>query len=124
IKGVAVDNERPSLTHVRQVGLEGCRVHGHQYVRIVTGGQDVVVGDVDLEGGDAGQGSRRGADLRREVRQGGEVVAEDGGGGSEAVTRELHAVAGVPGEANDRPVQLHGGAFTSSGISHISPFEI
>ena len=35
-----------------------------------------------------------------------EVVAEGGGLGGEAVTGELHAVAGVTGEADDDPVAL------------------
>jgi hypothetical protein len=33
----------------------------------VAGGEDVVVGDVDLEGRDPGQGAGRGPDLGREV---------------------------------------------------------
>jgi hypothetical protein len=47
-----------------------------------------------------------GPDLGGEVGQGGQVVAEDGGVGGEPVTGQLHAVAGVAGEADDHPIQL------------------
>ena len=73
---------------------------------MVAGRQDVVVGDVDLEGRDPRQGARRGPDLGREVRQRGQVVAEQRRGVGEAVTGELHPVAGVTGEADDRPIQV------------------
>src|SRR5436305_8631883 len=45
-------------------------------------------------------------DLGGEVRQGGEVVAEGGGLGREPVAGELHAVAGVTGEADHNPINL------------------
>ena len=70
------------------------------------GGQDVVVGEVQLEGRDAGQRALRGADLGREVREGREVVAEDRGLLGEPVAGELHAVAGVAGDPDDDPVEL------------------
>ena len=86
------------------------------------GRQDVVIGDVDLEGGDAGQGAGRGPDLGREVRQRGQVVAEQGGRVGEAVPGELHPIAGVAGEADDGPVQVDNGSLTRSGIGHDGPF--
>ena len=48
-----------------------------------------------------GDGPGRGADLRREVRHGRQVVAEHGADVGEAIAGELHAVAGVAGEADD-----------------------
>ena len=45
-------------------------------------------------------------DLGREVGQRRQVVAERRGLGGEPVTGELHAVAGVAGEADDHPVEL------------------
>ena len=51
---------------------------------------------------DAGQRARGGADLGREVGEGGEVVAEQGGGVGELAAGDLHAVAGVAAEADDR----------------------
>ena len=55
---------------------------------------------------DAGQGAGGGPDLGREVGQRRQVVAERRGLGGEPVTGELHAVAGVAGEADDHPVEL------------------
>ena len=80
--------------------LERRRVHRHQDVRRVSRREHVVVGEVHLERRDAGDGARRRADLRREVRQRGQVVAEDGAGVGEPITRDLHAIAGVTGEAD------------------------
>ena len=59
-----------------------------------------VAGEVDLEAGDAGQGAGRGADLGGEVGEGADVVAEEGRGVGELRAGELHAVAGVAGEAD------------------------
>ena len=89
-----------------EVGLEGGRVHGHEHVGRVAGRQDVVVGEVDLEGRDAGERAGGGADLGREVREGREVVADERARSVNAVAGELHAVAGVAGEADDHPFQL------------------
>ncbi len=88
-----------------QVGLERRRIHRHQHVRLVAGRGDVVVGDVDLEGRHAGQRPGRGPDLRGEVGQRGQVVAEHGAGAREAVAGELHAITGVAGEADDDAVE-------------------
>ena len=60
------------------MGLEGGGVHRHQDVGVVPGREDVVVGNVDLEGGHPGHGPGRRPYLGREVRQGGQVVAEKG----------------------------------------------
>src|SRR5436305_1478774 len=67
-------------------------------------GEDVPRGEVDLEGRDACQRARGRADLRREVRQGGEIVAPHRRGVGEPAAGELHAVARVPGEADDHPL--------------------
>ena len=48
----------------------------------------------------------RGADLGGEVGEGGQVVAQQGAARGETVAGELHAVAGVAGEAHDDLVQL------------------
>src|SRR5262249_46053205 len=46
------------------------------------------------------------ADLRREVRQGRQVVSERRGFGGEPVTGQLHAVTGVTGETDHNSVEL------------------
>ena len=73
---VGVDDERPAAPDVVQVDSQGRRVHRHQHVGGIAGGLDGVVGEVQLEGADAGQGPGRGADLGGEVGQRGQVVAE------------------------------------------------
>ena len=78
-----------------EVRFESRRVHGHQNVWGVAGGGDVVIGDVDLEGGYTGHGSGRGADLGRVLGEGGQVVAEHGTRRCEAIAGELHTVARV-----------------------------
>ena len=62
---------------------------------------DVPRREVDLEPAHPGQGARGSADLGREVGEGGEVVAEQGGRVGELAARDLHAVAGVAAEPDD-----------------------
>jgi hypothetical protein len=75
-------------------------------VRPVAGGEDVVVGEVDLEARDARQRAGGRADLGREVRQRGQVVSEHGALGGEPIARQLHPVARVTGEPHDDRVDL------------------
>jgi hypothetical protein len=91
---------------VGEVGLERGRVHRHQDIRRVAGGQDVMVGEVELEAGHPRQGAGRGADLGGEVRQRGEVVAEGRRLLGEPVSRQLHAIAGVARETDNDTVEL------------------
>ena len=100
-----VDDDQAAAREVVDVGLERGRVHRHQHVRPVAGGHDVVVGEVQLEAGDAGQGALGRADLGGEVRQGRDVVAEGRRVGGEPIAGQLHPVAGVAGEADDHPVE-------------------
>ena len=65
-----------------------------------------MVGDADLEGRDAGQRAGGRADLGREVGERREVVAEQRRGVGELGAGQLHAVAGVAGEADDDVVEL------------------
>ena len=55
---------------------------------------------------DARQRAGRGTDLGGEVRQGADVVAEDGGGPGELGPGELHPVAGIAGEADRDPLEF------------------
>ena len=99
-EGVLVDDQRAAGRQVPDVRLERGRVHGHQHVRLVARRVDLLGREADLEAADAGQGAGRGADLGGIVRQGADVVAEDGGGAGELRAGELHAVAGVAAEAD------------------------
>jgi hypothetical protein len=113
---VGVDDQHAARGQVGDVGLERGRVHRHEHVGAVAGGEDVVVREVQLERRHAGQGAGGCADLGGEVRQRREVVAERGGLGGEAVTGELHAVAGVTRETDDHPVLLHDLGAVDSGV--------
>ena len=103
---VGVDDQQPAAGQVGDVGLERGRVHRDQHVRGVARRHDVVVGEVQLEGADAGQGARRCADLGGEVGQRRQVVAEGRRLAGEPVAGELHAVAGVAGEPDDDAVEF------------------
>ncbi len=96
----------PPRGQVGQVHLEGRRVHRDEHVRLVAGGVDVVAGEADLEGADAGQRALGRADLGWNVRDRADVVAEDSGRLGELRARELHAVAGVTGEADGYAVDI------------------
>ena len=67
---------------------------------------------------DARQRARRGADLGREVRQRADVVAEDRGRPGELGAGELHAVAGIAGEADRDPLELLDGELRLLGGRH------
>ena len=88
-----VDDQHPAAGHVGQVGPQRGRVHRHQHLGRVTRGGDVEAGEVQLKARHPRQGPRWGPDLGREVRQGRDVVAEDGGVGGEPVPGQLHPVA-------------------------------
>jgi len=86
-----------------------------------------VVGEGQLEGRNPGQRAGWSADLGGEVRQGQQVIAEPGGFRREAVSGELHAVAGITGKPNYDPIKLddlfgHRITFASmSQLCHIVP---
>ncbi len=65
-----------------------------------------MVGEVQLEAGDARERPGRRADLRREVGERREVVARQRGLGGETAARQLHAVAGVAGEPDHDRIEL------------------
>ena len=104
---VSVDDDLSARLEQRQAGHQSRRVHRDQNVGGVAGGENVVVGEVQLESTDARQRALRGTDLRREVGQCGQVVAARRGFPGETVAGQLHAVAGVTGESHDDAVQTH-----------------
>ena len=109
LEGVGVDDDRAAGLESTEFAAQRRRVHGHEHRGGVAGRGDDLAGDLHLEGRDAMHGARRRPDLSGEVRQGGEVVTEHGTGGGEAITGELHAVAGVAGKANDEPLEILNG---------------
>ena len=103
---VGVGDDQAAARQVVDVGLQRGRVHRDQHVGTVTRGEDVVVGDLDLERRHTGQRALRCADLGGVIRLGGKVVAEERGLRGEPVTGQLHAVTGVTREADDDLLEL------------------
>ena len=102
---VGVDDQDPAGLEVRQVDLERGGVHGHERVDGVARRRDVACAELDLEPAHAREGTRGRADLGREIGERREVVAEQGRRARELTARDLHAVARVPGEADDGAVE-------------------
>src|SRR5439155_26600398 len=75
-------------------------------VGMVPGRQDVLRPKLDLEGRDAVDGSCGGPDLRGEVREGRQVVAEDRCGIGESIPGQLHSITGIASEPYDDPFLL------------------
>ena len=96
----------PPFARSPRLTLSAAGIHRDEHARLVARREDVVVGEVHLEPGDARQRAGRRADLGREVGERREVVPEDRGLAREAVARELHPVAGVAGEADHDPFEL------------------
>ncbi len=103
---VAVDDQGAAGGQIHDVRPEGRRVHRDEDVRLVARGMDLVRAEADLEARHAGQRAGRGADLGRIVGQRADVVAVDGGGPGELGPGQLHAVAGVAGEADGDAIEL------------------
>src|SRR5271154_6446132 len=77
---VEVDDQDAVGLEVREIHFQRGGIHSDENVDGVTGGVHVVGGEVDLESADTRQSSGRGANLGREVGEGGQIVAEEGGG--------------------------------------------
>ena len=100
------------------MGLERGGVHRDEHVGPVAGGQDVVVGNLNLERGDAGQRALWCPDLRGVVRLRGKVIAKQCGFRGEPVTGQLHAVTGVTGKADDDLLELLTRGGTVAVLAH------
>jgi hypothetical protein len=92
VEGIGVDEEETTGKQVFQVRSQGSRVHRDQDVGLVTRRQDVAVGDLYLERRDPGQRALGCANLRREIREGRQIVAEQCGRRREAGPGQLHSV--------------------------------
>src|SRR6202042_1619635 len=100
VERVLVDDQRRAAFKLGQVRLERGRGHPDQNVRLVTRGQDVAGGEVNLERRNAGERAGRRPDLGREVRQRRQVIAHDRGRVREPAPHQLHSIPGVAREPN------------------------
>ena len=64
----------------------------------------MVICKVKLEGGNSKQSALGGADLRRVIWQGNQVIAKAGGIHCEAIASKLHAIAAVASKADDNGI--------------------
>src|SRR5580765_2833444 len=103
-EGVGIDDKDAVGLEVGQIHLEGCGVHGDENIDGIARRVDLIRREVQLVAADAGESARRGADFGREIRESGDVVAVKGDRVGELAAGDLHAVAGVSGEANDGAV--------------------
>src|SRR5262249_45263149 len=79
-KGVRIDDQDTARLQVREVGLQGGGVHGHQGIQLVAGRVNVVAAEVDLKTRYAREGTGRRPDFRGKIRERGDVVPQDGRG--------------------------------------------
>jgi hypothetical protein len=96
-----VGDDQPARLQILDLGLQRRRVHRDQHVGRVAGRLDRGGAEIDLEGGDSEGRPLRGADLGREIGEGGEVVAGERRRQGELAAGQLHSVAAVAGEAHD-----------------------
>ncbi len=102
---IAVDDQDPVGLQVRDIHFQRRRVHGNQHVDGVAGRVHLIRGEMELKSADAGNRPRRGANFRRIIREGRNIIAVKRGGIRKLVARNLHAVAGVACETDDRLIQ-------------------
>ncbi len=96
-----VDDHQPARFQRRHIGFQCRRVHRDQHVGRIARSVDLATSEIDLEGGHTEQRALRRADLRREIREGRQIVSRQRGGERELPTRQLHAVAAVARKAYD-----------------------
>ena len=99
-EGAFVNDDQRCRRQVRQVDDQGRRIEGEQHVRRIPRRGDPFAAELNLKGGNAVPCAGRRTDLRRKVRQGGQVMPGQGRSDGELLPLQLDAVPGVPGEAH------------------------
>ena len=91
-KGSRIDHQHASLGEVIKMHLQGSRIHGHKGIRFIARSEDLPAAEVDLEGGNAWDGTRWGPDFSRIIRKSGNGVGHHHAAVCEALTDGLHTV--------------------------------
>src|SRR5262249_18040508 len=101
LEAVTIDDQDSVGLQIAYIYLQCRGVHRDQDVNRITGGVDLIRRKVELESADARNGSCRGPNLRRIVRESGNVVAVKRDRVCKLAAGDLHAVAGVTRESYD-----------------------
>src|SRR5712692_7782959 len=102
---IAVDDQDSVGLQVSNVYFQRSRIHGYQHIDCVARRVDLVRGEVQLKTAHTGNRPGRGADFRRIVRKRSNIIAIESGGIRELVASDLHAVARVARETDDRLIE-------------------
>jgi hypothetical protein len=102
-KRVGVHNQPSAGLQIAKMGLQGGGIHDKQRVQRIAWLVDAVLAEVNLESGNARQRAGGRPNLRRQIGQREDGVPVNCRGVCELGADQLHAVAGIAGEAN------HGG---------------
>src|ERR1700733_185473 len=100
LKVVEIYDQDSVRFQIRQIHFQGGGIHGDQNVDRIAGSVNVARREVDLEPADAGKSAGRGADFRRKVGEGGQIVAVEGDCVGELAAGNLHAVSRVTTESD------------------------
>ena len=103
-ESVGIDDKDAVGLEVGEIHFEGGGVHGDENVNGIAGGIDFVGRKMQLVTADAGERARRSANFSGEIRERSDVVAVKRDGIGELAAGDLHAVAGISGEADHRAV--------------------
>ncbi len=105
LETVAIDDQDPIRLQVGNVHFQRRRIHGDQHVDGIARRVDLIRGEVQLKAADTGDRPRRGANFRRIVGERGNIIAVERRGIGELAAGDLHAVAGVARETDDRLIE-------------------
>ncbi len=106
LKAVGIDDEDAVGLQVRDIDLQSRGIHGNQDIYGVPRRVHVAGGKMELVTAYARQSSGRGANLCGEIRKGSDIITIQRHGIGELAAGNLHAVAGVPGEADNCLIDL------------------
>ena len=95
VEAVGVGDDGATLFQLPEVGFQCGGVHYHQHIGLIAGRKDLHTAEVKLVAAHTGQRALRRTDLRREIREGAYVVAEQRVGIGELAAGQLDAVAAV-----------------------------
>jgi hypothetical protein len=101
LETVGIDDQDSVGLQVGEIYLQRRGIHGHQNVHGIARGVDFAGRKIQLEAADSGNRAGWGANFGGKVGERGDVVAVDRDRIRKLAAGNLHAVAGIAGEADD-----------------------